>query len=125
MSTNGNPLSKSPARLIAPHAHDVAAAVGVDDGTDSSSPASPAEASNPLLATTDGSKELPLIDVAEFAAKLGVSPQHIRRMSDAGRCPPPIRLGRLVRWGRKIVDDWIATGCPVVRQPRLRSGKRD
>lgn len=61
----------------------------------------------------------PLIDVNEFAARLACSAKHVRRMADAGRCPPPIRLGRLLRWDRHVVDDWVAAGCPVVRQVRL------
>jgi predicted DNA-binding transcriptional regulator AlpA len=65
----------------------------------------------------------PLIDVKEFAAKLGCCPNHIRRMSDSGRCPPSIRLGGLRRWNRQVVDDWITAGCPVVRQVRIGGRK--
>ena len=65
----------------------------------------------------------PLIDVKELADKLGCCPNHIRRMADAGRCPPPIHLGGLRRWSRQVVDDWIAAGCPVVRQVRI-SGRK-
>lgn len=60
----------------------------------------------------------PLIDVNEVAAKLSCSTKHVRRMADAGRCPPPIRLGSLQRWNRKVIDDWIAAGCPAVRHVR-------
>ena len=67
--------------------------------------------------------EKPLIDVKEFAAKLGCSLKHIRRMADAGRCPPPIQLGGLRRWNRQVVDDWIAAGCPVVRHVRIGGRK--
>ena len=67
--------------------------------------------------------ERPLIDVKEFAAKLGCCPKHIRRMADAGRCPPPIQLGGLRRWKRQVVDDWIAAGCPVVRHVRIGGRK--
>lgn len=67
--------------------------------------------------------EKPLIDVKEFAAKLGCSLKHIRRMADAGRCPPSIQLGSLRRWNRQVVDDWIAAGCPVVRHVRIGGRK--
>ena len=67
--------------------------------------------------------EKPLIDVKEFAAKLGCCPKHIRRMADAGRCPPSIQLGGLHRWNRQVVDDWIAAGCPVVRHVRIGGRK--
>ncbi len=63
--------------------------------------------------------ESPLMDIKELAALLTCSTKHARRMADAGRCPPPIRLGTLVRWNRITVDDWIGAGCPVVRQQRL------
>lgn len=61
----------------------------------------------------------PLIDVGCVAALLSCSTKHVRRMADAGRCPAPIRLGGLVRWNRKVVQDWIAAGCPPVRTVRL------
>jgi len=67
--------------------------------------------------------EKPLIDVKEFAAKLGCCPKHIRRMADSGRCPPSIQLGGLHRWNRQVVDDWIAAGCPVVRHVRVGGRK--
>jgi predicted DNA-binding transcriptional regulator AlpA len=67
--------------------------------------------------------EKPLIDVKEFAAKLGCCPKHIRRMADSGRCPPSIQLGALRRWNRQVVDDWIADGCPVVRHVRIGGRK--
>jgi len=65
----------------------------------------------------------PLMDVNEFASKLACSAKHVRRMADSGRCPPPIQLGGLRRWNRQVVDDWIAAGCPVVRQVRISSRK--
>lgn len=67
--------------------------------------------------------EKPLIDVKEFAAKLGCCPKHIRRMADSGRCPPSIQLGGLRRWNRQVVNDWIAAGCPVVRRVRIGGRK--
>jgi len=67
--------------------------------------------------------ERPLIDVKEFAAKLGCCPKHIRRMADSGRCPPSIQLGALRRWNRQVVDDWIAAGCPIVRHVRIGGRK--
>jgi len=74
-------------------------------------------------AGTVGSSESPLMDVKAFAALLRCSTKHIRRMADAGRCPPPIRLGSLLRWNRKVVDEWIAADCPMVRAPRMSNRK--
>lgn len=65
----------------------------------------------------------PLIDVNSVAFLLACSTKHVRRMADAGRCPAPIRLGGLVRWHRKTVEDWIAAGCPPVRTARM-GGRR-
>lgn len=63
--------------------------------------------------------ESPLIDVNDFATLLSCSAKHVRRMADGGRCPPPIRLGSLLRWNRRVVDEWIAAGCPQVRHVRM------
>lgn len=57
-----------------------------------------------------------LIDVDAFAKKLGVSPRHVRRLTDAGKCPPPLRLGRCLRWSAPVTDAWIADGCPNCRK---------
>lgn len=53
-----------------------------------------------------------LIDVEVFAALLGVSTRHLRRMVDAGKAPQPVRLGGCVRWPRATAEAWIADGCP-------------
>jgi prophage regulatory protein len=57
-----------------------------------------------------------LLDVEQVAALLHCSPRHVYRLSDAGRMPPPVRLGVLVRWSRQALDSWIASGCKPVRQ---------
>jgi excisionase family DNA binding protein len=53
-----------------------------------------------------------LLGIDAFADLLGVSTRHVRRLTDAGRCPPPVRLGKSVRWSRRTVEAWIADGCP-------------
>jgi excisionase family DNA binding protein len=57
-----------------------------------------------------------LLDVRAVAALLDCSPRHVYRLADAGRMPPPVRLGALVRWRRQTIEDWISAGCPTVRQ---------
>lgn len=60
-----------------------------------------------------------LLTVKELARLLGCSPRHIYRMSDGGQMPPPVKLGALVRWNRKVLEAWIADGCsPVRKTPR-------
>jgi excisionase family DNA binding protein len=56
-----------------------------------------------------------LLDVRAVAAMLDCSVRHVYRLSDAGRMPPPLRLGALVRWRRQDIEDWIAAGCKSCR----------
>jgi len=57
-----------------------------------------------------------LLDVDAVAALLNCSTRHVRRLADAGRMPPPVRLGALVRWSRQAVEQWVADGCPAVER---------
>lgn len=57
-----------------------------------------------------------MLGVEQFAELLDVSPRHVRRLVDAGRCPPPVRLGSCIRWPRPVVERWIADGCPNCRK---------
>jgi excisionase family DNA binding protein len=54
-----------------------------------------------------------LMDVRGVAALLGCSPRHVFRLADAGQMPPPVRVGRLVRWRRADLDAWLSAGCPA------------
>ncbi len=56
-----------------------------------------------------------LLDVRAVAEMLNCSPRHVYRLADAGRMPAPIKLGSLVRWSRKTLDEWLATGCKPIR----------
>lgn len=68
------------------------------------------------LRDTKGTLASALLDVRAVAALLDCSPRHVYRLSDAGRMPPPVRLGALVRWRRADLDGWLAAGCPPVRR---------
>ncbi len=46
-------------------------------------------------------------DVPDVAAMLKCSERHIRRMIDARKIPGMIRVGRLVRFHKRIVDEWL------------------
>ena len=59
-----------------------------------------------------------LLDVGAVAELLACSPQHVRRLADAGRMPRPLKLGALLRWRRADLDDWLAAGCPSCREDR-------
>jgi excisionase family DNA binding protein len=67
-----------------------------------------------------------LLNVTEFAAKVGASKRAIWLWKDAGKIPAPLHLGRLVRWRASDVEKWIADGCPSCRTPlppRGRTGR--
>lgn len=51
-------------------------------------------------------------DVPYVATWLHCSQKTIRRLSDEGKIPGRVRLGRLVRFDLNVVDQWIAQGCP-------------
>ena len=56
-----------------------------------------------------------LLDVGGAASMLGCSPRHVYRLSDSGRMPRPVKVGRLVRWRRGDLEEWIGDGCPSCR----------
>ena len=69
-------------------------------------------ADTPILSPT---ADAAMLDVRAMAAMLSCSTRHVYRLADAGRMPPPVRLGALVRWPRRAVETWLAAGCPSCR----------
>jgi excisionase family DNA binding protein len=67
-------------------------------------------------APRDSAAPSALLDVQQVAALLNCSSRHIYRLSDAGRMPPPVRLGALVRWSRSSIEEWLRDGCQPVRR---------
>jgi predicted DNA-binding transcriptional regulator AlpA len=57
-----------------------------------------------------------LIDADTFGQVLNISTRHLRRLVDAGKAPQPFRLGRACGWSRRVVETWIADGCPNCRK---------
>lgn len=53
-----------------------------------------------------------LLEVDEVAAIANCSASTVRRLADSGRMPKPVKVGRLIRWQRVAVEEWIANGCP-------------
>ncbi len=71
-------------------------------------------------AITDGLGRA-LLSVDDIATLyLGCSTRHVYRLSNSGRMPRPIKLGSLVRWPRAVIEQWIADGCPSVRNESKR-----
>lgn len=60
-------------------------------------------------------------DVDDLAVVLGCSTRHVRRLADSGAMPRPIHLGRLVRWNKNTIDEWLAVGCPSCRSAKARA----
>ncbi len=61
-----------------------------------------------------------LIDAREVAQLMGVSLSHVRRLADRGALPSPRKVGRLIRWSRREIEEWIAGGCPSTRRGGAR-----
>ena len=72
---------------------------------------------NTLQSTPDAKPALAaLLDVHGVAGMCTCSPMHIRRLADAAKMPPPVRLGSLVRWRRTDIEKWLADRCPPCRE---------
>lgn len=57
-----------------------------------------------------------LVNVDEVAKILDCSTAHVRRLSDAGKMPAPVRVGALVRWSRAAIETWVSDGCKPCRK---------
>ena len=59
-----------------------------------------------------------LLTVPEVAEICGVAPETVRRLTDRGAMPQPVRLGRAVRYREdgtdetKAIEPWVEAGCP-------------
>lgn len=49
---------------------------------------------------------------SDLAKRLKLSERQLRRMAAAGTLPAPVKFGRVTRWTRVSIDDWLADGCP-------------
>ena len=49
-----------------------------------------------------------LLSVGEAAQLVGLSERTVWKLSGCGELPPPIRIGRSVRWLRQRLDDFLA-----------------
>jgi len=62
-----------------------------------------------------------LISVQTVAAMLSMSTRQVWRLRDAGDMPPPIKLGKIVRWRANEIAAWVQDGCPSMQQERRRA----
>jgi predicted DNA-binding transcriptional regulator AlpA len=49
-----------------------------------------------------------LLSVREVADLVGLSERTVWKLSGCGELPPPIKIGRSVRWLRRILEDFMA-----------------
>ncbi len=59
--------------------------------------------------------ESAMMDAREAAKLCSFSESMLYKLNRAGKMPPPIRIGALLRWKRSDVVRWIEEGCPEDR----------
>ena len=62
-----------------------------------------------------------LLNVGQVGVALGVSKRTVWRLTSTGELPPPLRIGRAVRWNRQSLVEW-ASQWEGVRIETRRSG---
>lgn len=63
-----------------------------------------------------------LVDSREAAKLLRVSQRTLWKMHTSGAMPPPIRIGRAVRWSLETLKRWTEAGCPAHTDEAAESG---
>ena len=53
-----------------------------------------------------------LLKAKSVSRMLGLSPSTVRRLSEAGAIPSPIKVGSSVLWRRSDLTSWIEAGSP-------------
>ena len=53
-----------------------------------------------------------LLTVSAVAEMCSVAPETVRRLTDRGAMPAPVRLGRAVRYRLDQIEEWLDDGCP-------------
>lgn len=56
---------------------------------------------------------LVLIDVRAVGAMLCCSWRTVYRLADAGKLPRPVKVGRLTRWRKDLIEAFILNGCKM------------
>ena len=49
--------------------------------------------------------------VPDLARLMRCSPRHVHRLNDQGAIPGVIRIGRLLRFSKRLVDEYLAGGA--------------
>ena len=59
-----------------------------------------------------------LVTTKQLASRLVVSERHIYRLMSAGKLPPPVRIGRCLRWKPKTSRGWRTKGQTTTAKPK-------
>lgn len=64
----------------------------------------------------DPSSEASTMTIPQVAAALQCTDRHIFNLRKQARMPLPTALGKKkgVRWSRRVIEEWIAGGCPAI-----------
>jgi excisionase family DNA binding protein len=62
-----------------------------------------------------------LITTAEVATMLGVSARTVKRLIAAKQIPGVIKIGKLTRIRRALLETWVGQNCPPRRWPAGQS----
>lgn len=54
-----------------------------------------------------------LLTVQELSRELRISVRQLWTMTSRGTLPPPVRIGRVVRWKVQDIENWVASDCPA------------
>lgn len=75
---------------------------------------------------TDAEAESLGLTATALAARLGISRAHVWKLLSLGRLPAPVRLGRAVRWDRRVIDAWMTAGAPSAAEwERLKQTEKE
>lgn len=65
------------------------------------------------MSTQEDTMGTPLMmGIQELARQLQCSKRHITNLRNSRRIPPPVMLGNIVRWPRRVIEAWVNSGCP-------------
>lgn len=64
-----------------------------------------------------------LLKREEVAEYLGVSPQSVYNWSKSGKLPAPIKIGRLARWRKSDIDNFIESNGTTPQNKSSRLSK--
>jgi excisionase family DNA binding protein len=74
-----------------------------------------------MLNRPNETRHTTLLTRANLCEQLQISLRTLSRMVATGELPPPIHIGRCVRFRQADIEEWIAKKCPTVDRPTRRA----